>query len=243
MDAPGASIATTCPSCRVPMAALRLARRPHGEASIDVCAGCRALWFDGFESAQLTPGATLALLEAIHDAEREPSRTLAARLACPRCSGTLALTRDLTHTARIAYHRCERGHGRFTPFVQFLLEKSFVRPLPPAEVERLRQAVGTVRCNGCGAAIDLATDTACRYCRAPIAVLDPDALGRTVAELTTAEARRHHIDTAALVEGLDAAGRFNATLVDGPASGRADAILAAIELGATALDILFTSRR
>ena len=193
------------------MTTQRLERRPLGEASIDLCSPCRALWFDGYESLQLTPGATLALLKTIHDAERENALPLAARLACPRCSSALALTRDLARTTRFSYYRCPRGHGRFTPFMQFLLEKSFVRPLPPAEIERLRRAVGTVRCNGCGAAIDLADDAACPYCRAPIAVLDPDALARTVEALSAAES--------------------------------IDAIVAALELGATALDLLFAPRR
>ena len=243
MDVPSAAMATPCPSCGQSMATLRLERRPHGEASIDACAGCRALWFDGFESVQLTPGATLALLKVIHEAEREAARPLGARLACPRCSAPLALTSDLQRTTRFSYYRCPRGHGRYTPFVQFLLEKSFVRPLPPLERERLRASVGTVRCNGCGAGIDLAKDTACRYCRAPVAVLDPDALAQTVAALTPAETKRHKIDAVAMAGALMEAERFNHTLAERPPSGSADAIVAAIQLGATALDILFSPRR
>ena len=102
--------------------------------------------------------------------------------------------------------------------MQFLLEKSFVRPLPPLELERLRAAVGTVRCNGCGAAIDLAKDPACRYCRAPVAVLDPDALAQTVAALSAAETARHHIDPVAMADALMEAERFNHTLADRPPS-------------------------
>lgn len=242
MEARSAAMATPCPSCGLAMATMRLERRPYGDVSIDACAGCRALWFDGFESVQLAPGATLALLKAIHEAEREPVRALRDTLACPRCSTRLALTRDLARTTRFSYYRCGRGHGRFTPFVQFLLEKSFVRPLPKLELERLRKAVGTVRCNGCGAAIDLAKDAACPYCRAPIAVLDPDALAQTVAALTAAETARHSIDPVALADALMEAERFNHTLADRPPGGDADAILAAIQLGATALDILFNER-
>jgi Zn-finger nucleic acid-binding protein len=237
-----AAMATPCPSCAQPMATMRFERRPHGELSIDLCAPCRGVWFDGFESVQLAPGATLALLQAIHEAERESTRPLPATLGCPRCASPLALTRDLARTSRFAYYRCARGHGRYTPFVQFLLEKGFVRPLPPPEVERLKQAVGTIRCNGCGAAIELGKDTACRYCRAPIAVLDPDALRDTVAALSAAEQRRHHLDPGALAVALVEAERFNHTLSSRPPSDRADAIVAAIQLGATALDILFSSR-
>jgi hypothetical protein len=242
MDVASAAMSTPCPSCARPMATMRLERKPLGDASIDACAGCRALWFDGYESVQLTPGATLALLKAIHEAEREPVQALRDTLSCPRCSGQLALTRDLSRSTRFTYYRCARGHGRFTPFVQFLLEKSFVRPLPKPELERLRKAVGTVRCNGCGAAIDLAKDAACPYCRAPIAVLDPDALSQTVAALSAAETARHSIDPVALADALIDAERFNRTLVDLAPSGATDAIVAAIQLGATALDILFDKR-
>lgn len=243
MPGPHGAMATPCPSCGEAMATTRFARRPHGEASIDTCAPCRALWFDGFESVQLTPGATLALLKTIHEAEDETARPLGARLTCPRCSSALALTRDVARTSRISYYRCPRGHGRYTPYVQFLLEKGFVRPLPPREIARLKASVGTIRCNGCGAAIDLGHDTACRYCRAPVAVLDPKALEDTVAALSAAESRRHHIDPAALAGALHEAERFNHALAERPPSGGADAILAAIQLGATALDILFSSRR
>jgi uncharacterized paraquat-inducible protein A len=241
--APGA-LASPCPSCGTAMTVHRLERRTAGELSIDVCVGCRALWFDGYESVQLAPGATLALLHVIHDAEREPVRTLASHLACPRCSNPLVLTRDLQRTTRFSYYRCERGHGRLTPFMQFLLEKDFVRPLPPAELERLRRAVGTIRCSGCGAPIDLSKDAACRWCRAPVAVLDPDALSRTVAALGEAEAKRHRIDPEVLADGLLAAERFNQSLArEDATSDRAEAILAAIQLGATALDVLFGTRR
>jgi ssDNA-binding Zn-finger/Zn-ribbon topoisomerase 1 len=243
MNVPSAAMATPCPSCGQAMATQRLERRPHGESSIDTCAGCRVLWFDGFESVQLTPGATLALLKTIHEAEHENAQPLGARLPCPRCSAALALTSDLQRTTRFSYFRCPRGHGRLTPFVQFLLEKSFVRPLPPLERERLRASVGTVRCNGCGAAIDLAKDAACRYCRAPVAVLDPDALAQTVASLSAAETKRHRIDPAAMADALTEAERFNHSLASPSLSGTADAILDAIQLGATALDILFSSRR
>jgi len=93
------------------------------------------------------------------------------------------LTHDLEHTTRFTYYRCDAGHGRFTPFVQFLREKEFVRSLTPAEVERLRVTVREVRCTACGGAIDLGRDAACPYCGSPIALLDADAMQRTLARL------------------------------------------------------------
>jgi hypothetical protein len=50
--------------------------------------------------------------------------------------------------------------------------------------------VQSVKCTGCGAAVDVRTASACSFCRAPIAMIDPDQLQRTIAELEEREARR-----------------------------------------------------
>ena len=69
---------------------------------------------------------------------------------------------------------------------------------------------------------------------------DPEALARTVESLSAAEAKRHQVDPAALAQALADAERMNRALAAPDRDeGRADAILAAINLGATALDVLF----
>ena len=128
------------------MAPLDLDRKASGKLTVDLCGACQAIWFDSFESAQLTPGATLDLFRTIHTAQPEVPHALSAQLPCPRCETLLALTHDLQHTTRLTYYRCRYGHGRFTPFFQFLREKNFVRPLDPAELERLKASVRTIRC-------------------------------------------------------------------------------------------------
>jgi hypothetical protein len=112
------------------------------------------------------------------------------------------VTHDLQRTTRFTYYRCPNGHGRFTPFVQFLREKDFIRPLSPAELARLRKTIRVVQCSSCGAPVDLEKDTACPYCRAPIAILDPDAVSATVHALQTAETKRTTVDVDALVDGM-----------------------------------------
>ncbi len=185
----------------------RLARKPLGEETVDVCLGCQALWFDSFESVQLTPGATLALFDAIGKSAAPAHRALPARLPCPRCTDPLALTHDLQRTTRFSYYRCKYGHGRFTPFFQFLREKEFIRPLAPEELARLKAAVRVIRCSSCGAPVDLERETACPYCRAPIAILDPDAVAATIRALAAAETKRTTIDIGMLVDGLLGADR------------------------------------
>jgi uncharacterized protein YbaR (Trm112 family) len=193
---------TPCPGCGATMQPQRLPRKPLGEVTIDLCIECQALWFDAFESLQLTPGATLALFETIRKSTPDARRELPSRLPCPRCTQPLVVTHDLQHTTRFTYYRCMHGHGRFTPFVQFLLEKDFIRPLAPPELARLKAAIRIVRCSSCGGPVDLETDVACPYCRAPIAILDPDAVDATVRALASAETHRTAVDVDALVDGM-----------------------------------------
>ena len=180
----------------------RLQRKPLGEETVDVCVACQALWFDAFESVQLTPGATLALFDTIRKSPPPPGHALPSRLPCPRCTAPLAMTHDLQRTTRFTYYRCDFGHGRFTPFVQFLREKDFIRPLSPAELARLKETIRVVQCSSCGAPVDLEKDAACPYCRAPIAILDPGAVNATVRNLQSAETRRTTVDVDALVDGM-----------------------------------------
>ena len=66
---------TPCPSCRQVMAKHRFARNLHGEVVLDLCFPCQGIWFDGFESAQLTPGGIIELFKLIHahrDGQRLP---------------------------------------------------------------------------------------------------------------------------------------------------------------------------
>jgi transcription elongation factor Elf1 len=180
----------------------RLPRTPLGDETVDYCVSCQAIWFDAFESTQLTPGATLTLFDIIRKATPAAGRALPSRLPCPRCTEPLAVTHDLQRTTRFTYYRCAYGHGRFTPFVQFLREKDFIRPLSPAELARLKETIRVVQCSSCGAPVDLEIDTACPYCRAPIAILDPDAVTATVHALETAETRRTTVDVDALVDSM-----------------------------------------
>lgn len=180
------------------MRSLVLERQFVGTLTVDLCGSCQAIWFDAFESVQLTPASTIELFRAIHAAGAAERRALPATMRCPRCHETLKLVHDLQRNTHFSYHRCPYGHGRFTPFFQFLREKNFVRALGADELVRLKQAVRVVRCAGCGAPIDLATMTACAYCRAPIAILDPDAVAKTLAELTSTKPPPVHVDVDAL---------------------------------------------
>src|SRR5262249_30232221 len=145
-------------------------RKPIGTLDLDICFTCRAIWFDQFESAQLTPGAIIELFRVINEPRDGPPRPLSDASRCPVCARTLVFTHDFERTNRITYYRCPSGHGRFTTFFTSLREKNFVRSLSPAEIDRLKASVKQVRCSSCGAPIDVERDAACHYCGAPIAI-------------------------------------------------------------------------
>ena len=184
------------------MQTLEFERQQPGTIALDLCFPCQVIWFDTLESLQLSPGGILEVFKALHE-QRAPTRnTLSALLGCPRCHTRLALTHDLQHTTRFTYFRCEFGHGRLTPFFQFLLEKNFVRPVTGAELAALKAKVKFVQCSNCGAPLDLAHDSACRYCGSPISILDPDAVAKTVAQLGQAQARLNTVDVDKLADAL-----------------------------------------
>jgi DNA-directed RNA polymerase subunit RPC12/RpoP len=184
------------------MEAFEFERQQLGVVPIDFCFLCQLIWFDSFESQQLTPGGVLQVFKTLSERQAPTRNTLPALLCCPRCQARLTLTHDLQHTTRFTYFRCEFGHGHLTPFFQFLLEKSFVRPITGAELAELKATVRTLQCSNCGAPLDLEHDAACRYCGSPISILDPDAMVKTVNALNTAQTRLSTIDVDSLADAL-----------------------------------------
>jgi hypothetical protein len=184
------------------MLALDFERGLEGSIGLDFCFPCQVIWFDQHESPELSPGGVLGVFKALNEHRTEARNTLSGLLDCPRCNARLTLTQDLQHTTRFSYYRCEFGHGRLTPFLQFLREKNFIRPLSGAELVTLKAKVRTIQCSNCGAPVDLEHDIACAYCHTPISILDPDAIAKTVSELTAAETHRQTIDVDALADAL-----------------------------------------
>jgi Zn-finger nucleic acid-binding protein len=179
-----------CPSCREPMEKAGFDRQLTGMLRLDLCYPCHAIWFDRNESMQLAPESVIELFRQIHRHQDEARYPLKPKLSCPRCREGLALTQDLTKSGRFSYYRCPAGHGRMTPFFEFLREKHFVRSLNPAELHRLRAQVKQVRCSGCGAPIDIQRDLACGFCKAPVAILDADAVEKALKQWSDAAAKR-----------------------------------------------------
>ena len=162
--------------------------------ALDVCFACSVLWFDGYESLLLAPGSILELFTLIHERRGEQSKRPIERPRCPQCAEMLAVTFDRQRHVQFHYWRCPAEDGRLITFVEFLREKDFVRPLAPHELAALRQRVQTIRCDGCGAAIDLQKGSECPYCNAPVSTLDPKHVDEVVRDLRAAEAKHDHVD-------------------------------------------------
>jgi hypothetical protein len=185
-----ASPAIACPNCHQPMQSQVLERHDHGTLRIDLCFGCAAIWFDHLESVQLAPAAVIELFKEIYAHREDARRPVASRLACPRCGNALALSFDFSKSGRFSYFKCPREDGRFTPFLQFLREKQFVRSLTAVEIQRVRSQVRQIKCSECGAPIDLEHDTECRYCHAALSFLDPEAVEKALRMWAEVESRR-----------------------------------------------------
>ncbi len=199
-----------CPCCLGSMREERFARKLHGEIVLDICFSCQCIWFDEFESAQLAPAGILALFQRIHEHRDDLRQPWPDPLNCPRCGERMVQGSDWCKNGHFSYHRCTHRHGRLSSFSAFLMEKGFVRQLNGAEVKALAEKIQVIRCSGCGAPVDIRKENVCSHCRAPIAILDPEAVHKALAEFGKAAYRDEHLDPNALADALIANERLNA---------------------------------
>lgn len=162
------------------MRAHRFPRKLNGDVELDLCFSCQGIWFDDYESLQLAPAGVIDLFRLIHEHRDDQRLPLANPLHCPRCGERLIQSQDRVKSGIFNYQRCGQ-HGRFITFGQFMIEKGFVRQLTPAEIREISVRIGVVRCTGCAAPVDIRKESACGHCRAPIAILDPQAVEQALA--------------------------------------------------------------
>ena len=163
------------------MSSHRFLRKLTGEVELDLCFACQGIWFDEYESLQLAPAGVIGLFKLIHEHRDDQRLPLADPLCCPRCKERLIHSLDRVKSGLFNYLRCVQHHGRFITFAEFMIEKGFVRQLTGAEIDELKVHIGVVRCTGCGAPVDIRKDSACPHCRAPIAILDTQAVEAALA--------------------------------------------------------------
>jgi len=193
-----------CPGCKTVMQRLTVDAVLGAKLDVDVCTQCRAFWFEPFETIHLTPASTMQLFALIAEGAGNAG-AFPASSHCPTCGARLLLTHDRQRNTPFTYWRCDAGHGRFTPFVDFLREKDFIRPLSPQQIAELRQNVQMIHCANCGAAIDLTRDSACAHCGAALSMLDLSKVTRLPAASSAPArpARLNDADISALFEYED----------------------------------------
>jgi hypothetical protein len=162
------------------MSTHRFPRKTGGEVELDLCFACQGIWFDEYESLQLAPSGVIDLFKLIHEHRGDQRLPLAKPLRCPRCDERMIHSQDRVKSGLFNYMRCGQ-HGRFITFSQFMIEKGFVRQLNGVEINELKARIGTIRCSGCGAPVDIHQQSACGHCQAPIAILDPQAVEQALA--------------------------------------------------------------
>jgi hypothetical protein len=150
---------------------------------IDVCHDCNALWFDQWESSQLSPDGTVALFQLINErggASSTATSKFGQGLRCVSCGTGMRLTNDRVKNTRFVYQACPKGHGRLTTFYNFLAEKQFVRELTQQERAKLATSVQQIKCSSCAAPVNIGKTDACEYCRAPVSVFDREAAKKAI---------------------------------------------------------------
>jgi len=153
--------------------------------TVDICDSCQALWFDKYESLQLSASSVLQLFRVIGQASGVKAAP-SGIAKCPRCDRRLRVMHDMQRSARFEYRGCPDNHGRLITFFNFLREKNFIKPLSPAQIEELRSNVRTINCSNCGAAVDLARGVTCSHCGSPLSMLDLNQAEDLIAKLRQA---------------------------------------------------------
>jgi Zn-finger nucleic acid-binding protein len=192
-----------CPACQQIMHKQRYEKKLGGDVVLDLCFACQGIWFDEFESLQITPGGIIELFKQIHQHRDDVQQPLGEALRCPHCRDRLLHGLDIAKPGgRFNYHRCLQKHGRFITFGQFMIEKGFVRQLTANEVNTLAARIGSIHCQGCGAPVDIRQHPACPHCRSAIAILDPAAVEQALARYQHAEIQRTTVDVEALGDAI-----------------------------------------
>jgi len=152
------------------MAAL-LAEGHYGrEVEIDLCDACRLVWFDDFESVNLSGLGWITLLEGLTEAEAAPAPWAGRELGCPRCRAPLTQVHDRTRWGRFVALQCRQRDGFLQSHALLLAERGLVRPPTPREREAARREPGGWPCLNCGA--PATGDDECSHCRSPLVMFD-----------------------------------------------------------------------
>ena len=180
-----------CGNCRRTMQRFALPGHYGSSVELDLCADCDLVWFDLTETAQLAGPGLLDLIGRMAESHARPHELLRPDARCPRCDGKLGVAHNQSRWGRSSQLQCERRHGAYQSFAQFLEEKGLVRPMSRVDRARLLRDKGRIECVNCGAALG-AADERCRSCLSVPSLLDVARLAHAVDPLETIEPHAVH---------------------------------------------------
>ena len=180
-----------CGNCRRTLQRLTLPGHYGSSVELDLCADCDLVWFDHTETAQLAGPGLLDLIGKMAESHSRPHEMLRSDARCPRCDGKLVTAHNQSRWGRSSQLRCERRHGAYQSFAQFLEEKGLVRPMSRVDRAVLLRDKGRIECVNCGAAL-AAADERCPFCLSVPSLLDIARLARAVDPLDTIDPHPVH---------------------------------------------------
>ena len=169
---------SNCGNCRQPLQALSLPGHYGRSVELDLCAPCHLVWFDETETARLPGMALLELIGTMANSQALPHEPLRADPRCPRCDGRLKTVHNSTRWGRSLQLECQRGHGAYQSFAQFLQKRAAAADVAPGP-DALLQRQGAIHCVNCGAAVGT-EDAECAFCRSVPSLLDVARLARAL---------------------------------------------------------------
>jgi hypothetical protein len=172
------------------------------EVELDLCYPCHGMWLDPQENLKLAPAAVAELFKLLYEHRGSTHQPLSNKMNCPRCNSNLSRGFDVVRSGRYITYRCAKGHGRFSAFSSFMIEKGFVRLLTNAEIDDIATRVAVIHCSSCGAPVDLRKDHACLHCRSALSLLDPTAVEKALQGYAKATATTATIKLPELADAL-----------------------------------------
>jgi hypothetical protein len=169
-----------CPRCTAAMQPLQLPSHRPLPVTVDLCAGCRLVWFDELESVQLDGlGWTRLLREMESGVGRPLSHALVGQAACPSCKLPLKAVSNRTRFGLFSALECPARHGHLQGHTALLAERGLVRPMGAAERLALTREKHAHCCFNCGGPAT-AADDACSWCGTALVVVDMPRLAHSL---------------------------------------------------------------
>ncbi|MBV8604132.1 MAG: hypothetical protein JO224_05545 [Pelomonas sp.] len=190
-----------CPQCAAPMDGFALEGHYGQPVPTDLCGHCNLLWFDAFESVNLSGLGWVQLLRRMQIATATPTEPLRPALDCPRCASALKLVHNQSRAGRFGELECPRCRGNLASFALLLARCGLVRPLSKRDLDTLALEGREASCLNCGAGLARercatpdASEARCPWCTSPLLAIDMprfvDVLLRRHAENLPREGRR-----------------------------------------------------